>query len=99
MVSCPKANITEIERKNMQIAGIKEERAKKAKLDALDKTAADVKEDNQQKLDKLTQKALDSGKDFVIRETRNQDGAEQMKRVQDPTFEADFDEDEVPPLE
>ena len=47
----------------------------------------------------MTKKALDQSKEFIIRE-HGHGGAneEKKKNVQDPTFEADFDEDEVPPL-
>ena len=36
MITCPKANISEVEERNMKIAALKEERAKKQKLKELE---------------------------------------------------------------
>ena len=48
MISVPKANITEIQERNMKIAQLKEERAKKEKLKSLEQAETQAKEEKRQ---------------------------------------------------
>ena len=73
MVTAPKANISEIERRNMQVASLKEEKALKEKLKNIEKTEQEAKEQKRRELDALTQKSIDQSKDFNIREAKKED--------------------------
>lgn len=55
MITCPKANISELQERNMKVAQIKEERAKKAKLKELELAQQEAKEKKRHELDQLTQ--------------------------------------------
>ena len=100
MITCDKANINEIQLRNMQIAYYKDEKAKRDQLKQLEKAEEEGKEAKRKELDRLTQQAIDQSSNFVIREaSKGSKTGKENKHYQDNEFEVDFDEDEVPDLE
>ena len=59
MITCDKANINEIQLRNMQIAYYKDEKAKRDQLKQLEKAEEEGKEAKRKELDRLTQQAID----------------------------------------
>lgn len=59
MITAPKANISEIERRNMQIKTLKEEKELKEKLKNIERTEQEAKDQKRKELDALTQKSID----------------------------------------
>ena len=100
MITCDKANINEIQLRNMQIAYYKDEKAKRDQLKQLEKAEEEGKEAKRKELDRLTQQAIDQSSNFVIREaSKGSKTGKENKHYQENEFEVDFDEDEVPALE